>query len=148
MKPFLLIMVVVVASSSGQSPTLARPCILVAGAGCGNLIVDKTKRADFLPDLETEKRFASQGLTFSFRAGDVLDTIVATGQEFKTNSGVGKPTITKATLRKGELEIGTVGERVLVYPGIRFRYLEGEALGCRYCPAESVIFYFLCCRVN
>jgi hypothetical protein len=133
MKPFLLIMVVVVASSSGQSPTLARPCILVAGAGCGNLIVDKTKRADFLPDLETEKRFASEGLTFSFRAGDVLDTIVATGKEFKTNSGVGpgdtekhvrqvygKPTITKATLRKGELEIGTVGERVLVYPGIRF----------------------------
>ena len=61
MKPSLLIMVVVVASGGGQSPTSTWPCILVAGAGCGNLIVDKTKRIDFLPDDETEGRFASQG---------------------------------------------------------------------------------------
>jgi len=82
-------MVVTVASGSGQSPTLARPCIFVAGAGCGNLIVDKTKRADFLSDHETDQRLVSEGLTFSFRAGDVLYTIVARGKEFKTNSGVG-----------------------------------------------------------
>lgn len=134
MKPLLLTIVLIAMNSWGQSvPTPGRTCVLMAGVGCGSLIVNKTRRGDFLGDPETEKRFASQGLTFSFRPDEVLDTIVATSKDIKTNLGVrpgdrekqvrlvyGKPKVAKGALRKGDIEIGTVGDRILVYRGIRF----------------------------
>jgi hypothetical protein len=128
---FVFALAALIASAQSEGP--ATRCVLVAGVGCGNLIVEKTRRSDFLADAETEKRYATEGLTFSFRSGDVLDTIVATGKEFKTNLGIrpgdeekqvqrayGTATIAKGVLRKGNVEIGTLGDRLLCYPGIRF----------------------------
>lgn len=132
MKQFLVLaLLVVIASAQTEGP--GAHCVLVAGVGCGNLVVHKTKRSDFLGDAQTEKRFASEGLNFSFGPDEVLDTIVATGKVFNTNLGIhpgdeekqvqrvyGTGTVEKGTLRKGDVEIGTLGDRVLCYSGIRF----------------------------
>ena len=108
----------------------------MAGVGCGNFVIEKTRRSDFLPDAGTEKRFADEGVTFTFDARDTLDGIVVVGNKrYKTDKGVspgdkkervlqayGKPTKTgKMVLYKGENEpIGAVGDQALMYPGILF----------------------------
>ncbi len=135
MKQILVILVLAI-NSIGQSQNAGVSCILVGGVGCGNLVLEKTRRSDFLPDAETEKRFANEGVTFTFDANDTLDSIVVVGNKrYKTDKGVssgdkeervlqayGKPTKTgKMVLNKGENEpIGTVGDRALMYPGILF----------------------------
>lgn len=109
---------------------------MVAGVGCGQLVLGKTRRSDIVPDSETEKRFANEGVTFTFNAKDTLDGIVEVGnKQYKTDRGIstgdkearvlqayGKPTKAgKMVLYKGENEpIGAVGDRSLIYPGILF----------------------------
>ena len=83
---FTLILIVTIASA--QSENSGGRCGLVAGSGCGKLVLNKTRRSDFLINTEAEERYADEGLTFSFRSDEVLDTIVATGKNFKTNLGI------------------------------------------------------------
>jgi hypothetical protein len=150
MKPWLPVVVILAINAWGQSAAPGSPCVLVAGSGCGNLVIEKTRRIDVFVDAQTEKWFASQGLAFSFRAGDVLDTIVATSKDFKTNLGVspgdtetrvrqlyGKPIVAKGTLRKGEADVGTLGDRVLAYPGVRFVISKGKVWAIVIVPRSS-----------
>jgi hypothetical protein len=125
-----------VTSALGQSASPGTPCVLVAGVGCGNLTLEKTRRNDFLSDDAAEARFAHEGVTFTFNASDKLDSIVVVGNKlYKTDKGVstgdkesrvlqayGKPTRSgKMVLYKGQNEpIGRVGDRALIYPGILF----------------------------
>jgi len=149
----LLALAVIVIVASAQSEIPGTHCVLVAGVGCGNLVVHKTKRSDFLPDAATEKRFASEGLTFTFDANDTLDGIVAVGNKgYKTDKGVspgdkeervlqayGKPEKSgKMVLNKGENEpIGTVGDRTLMYPGVLFVISKGRVWAIEIAPASS-----------
>jgi hypothetical protein len=146
----LLVFIAFVMIASGQSESPGTHCVLVAGVGCGNLVVNKTRRSDFLPDAETEKQFATEGLTFSFRSDEVLDTIVATAKEHKTNFGVhpgdnekrvqqlyGTATAAKGKLRKGDVEIGTLGDKVLCYPGIRFVIVKERVWAIVIVPASK-----------
>jgi hypothetical protein len=148
MKPlFVLALIVMIASAQSESPGGTR-CVLIAGVGCGNLVLNKTRRSDFLADAEAEKRYATDGLTFSFRSGEVLDTIVATGKDFKTNLGIhpgdeekqvkrvyGAGTVEKGTLSKGDVPIGTIGDRILCYPGIRFVIVKDRVWAIEIVPA-------------
>jgi hypothetical protein len=149
----LLIFAVIVMTASAQTHTVDARCVLVAGVGCGNLFLNKTKRSDFLPDAATEKRFASEGLTFTFDANDTLDGIVAVGNEgYKTDKGVspgdkeervlqayGKPEKSgKMVLNKGENEpIGTVGDRTLMYPGVLFVISKDRVWAIEIVPASN-----------
>lgn len=148
----VLVVIVIVASAQSESPA-GTHCVLVAGVGCGNLVVHKTKRSDFLRDAATEKRFASEGLTFTFDANDTLDGIVAVGNRgYKTDKGVspgdkeervlqayGKPEKSgKMVLNKGKNEpIGTVGDRTLMYPGVLFVISKGKVWAIEIAPASS-----------
>lgn len=137
---FVLALIVMIASAQSETPKTR--CVLVAGVGCGNLILEKTRRSDFLTDSDTEKRFSDEGMTFTFDASDTLDSIVVTRNKlYKTDKGVspgdkeervlqayGKPTKSgKMVLSKGENEpIGAVGDRALMYPGILFIISHGS----------------------
>lgn len=146
----LLVVAVIVTIASAQAERPGTYCVLVAGVGCGNLVVHKTKRSDFLGDAQTDKRFASEGLDFSFGPDGVLDTIVATGKVFKTNLGIrpgdeekqlqrvyGTARVAKGTLRKGDVEIGALGDRVWYYPGIRFVIVKGRVWAIEIVPPGS-----------
>jgi hypothetical protein len=132
----LLAFAAAVMMSCGQVQSPGTHCVLVAGVGCGKLVLGKTRRTDFLPDARTEDRFSKQGMTFTFDANDTLDSIVvADNRAYKTDRGIspddreervlqayGKPAESgRPVLYKGENEpIGAVGDRALVYPGILF----------------------------
>jgi hypothetical protein len=146
----LLVLAVIVVIASAQSESPGTHCVLMAGVGCGNLVVHKTKRSDFLGDAEAEKRFASEGLNFSFGPDEVLDTIVATGKVFKTNLGIhpgdeekqvqrvyGAGTVEKGTLSKGDVPIGTIGDRILCYSGIRFVIVKDRVWAIEIVPASK-----------
>jgi hypothetical protein len=146
----LLVLAFILKIASAQTESPGTHCVLVAGVGCGNLVVHKTKRSDFLGDAQMEKQFASEGLNFSFGPDEVLDTIVATGRVFKTNLGIhpgdgekrvqrvyGTATVLKGTLRKGDVEIGTLGDRVLCYTGIRFVIVKGRVWAIEIVPASN-----------
>lgn len=141
MKQVLVILVLAI-SSIGQSPSAGASCVLVAGVGCGNLVLEKTRRSDFLPEPGAATGFANEGVTFTFDANDILDSIVVVGNKrYKTDKGVspgdkeervlqayGKPTKSgKMVLYKGEHEpIGVVGDQSLMYPGILFIIRHGS----------------------
>jgi hypothetical protein len=116
------------------------PCKLVPGVGCGDLIINKSSRGQVLADKEAEKRYADEGMTFSFGANEILDSIVVTSKQFATDKGVspgdreervrqvyGDPKIGKLVLFKGGPEpVGTLGDRVLDYPGVQFVISHGS----------------------
>jgi hypothetical protein len=148
----LLVLFTAVIIASAQTKGPGTHCVLVAGVGCENLVVHKTKRSDFLPDAAAERRFANKGLTFSFDASDTLDGIVAVGNKgYKTDKGVspgdkekrvlqayGKPEKSgKMVLNKGTNEpIGAVGDRALMYPGVLFVIAKGKVWAIEIVPAS------------
>ena len=149
----LLAFAMMVTMTYAQSEGPGTHCVLVAGVGCGNLVLQKTKRSDFLPDAATEKRFANEGLTFTFDANDTLDGIVAVSNKgYKTDRGVspgdkeervlqayGKPQKSgKMALNKGENEpIGVVGDRTLTYRGVLFVIARGRVWAIEIVPARN-----------
>jgi hypothetical protein len=154
-------MVVVVASGWGPVSNFNVPCILVAGAGRGNLIVDKTKRIDFLPDDETEGRFASQGAYLLVPAGDVLGTIVATGKDFKTNAGrgpgdtekhvrqvYGKPTISTGSAPQGRSTDRDHRRQSISLSGNPLHDLLGESLLLLSRRVSEIVFSVLLYQVR
>jgi hypothetical protein len=122
-------------SAIGPPQAANNPCVLVAGTGCGDWVLKKTHRSQMFADQGAEARFAKEGVTFTFDAHDILDSIVATNKKYQTDKFVaagdneervrqiyGKPTKAgKIVLYKGEKEpIGSVGDNSLMYPGILF----------------------------
>jgi hypothetical protein len=110
-------------------------CTIVAGQGCGELKVGKSKRSDVLRNDGDEKRYQDDGLDLNFGKDGVLDTLIVDTSACRTNLGLavgddeekvkrvyGVPQkIERSTLSKGENEpIGFVGDRTLEYPGIGF----------------------------
>ncbi|MGA2745918.1 MAG: hypothetical protein ABSE44_14575 [Candidatus Sulfotelmatobacter sp.] len=110
-------------------------CTIVAGLGCGELKVGKSKRSDVFPNDGDEKRYHDDGLDLDFGKDDVLGTLVIGNSAYRTNLGLavgddeekvkrvyGVPRkVERFTLSKGENEpIGFVGDRTLEYPGIGF----------------------------
>jgi hypothetical protein len=128
----------------GVTNLLAMPnthCKLVPGVGCGDLVINKSARTQVIADKGSEKRYADEGMTFSFGANDILESISVTGKQYATDKGIspgdkeervlqvyGKPTKSgKMVLYKGEDEpIGSVGDRSLEYPGILFVIAHGR----------------------
>jgi len=149
----LLAFATMVAMTFAQAEGPGTHCVLVAGVGCGSLVLGKTKRSDFLPDAVTEKRFANEGLTFTFDTNDTLEGIVAVGNKgYKTDKGVspgdkeervlqayGKPEKSgKMVLNKGQNEpIGVVGDRTLMYPGVLFVIAKGRVWAIEIVPARN-----------
>ena len=110
-------------------------CTIVAGQGCGELKVGKSKRSDIFRNDGDEKRYHDDGLDLNFREDDVLGTLVINNAAYRTDLGLavgddekkvkrvyGIPQkVERSTLSKGENEpIGFVGDRTLEYPGIGF----------------------------
>jgi hypothetical protein len=60
---FVLALIVMIASAQSESP--GTRCVLVAGVGCGELILNKTRHSDFLADAEAEKRYATASPSLS-----------------------------------------------------------------------------------
>jgi hypothetical protein len=149
----LLLLLVILTTASAQTESPATHCVLVAGVGCGNLLLHKTKRSDFLPDAATEKRFANEGLTFTFDANDTLDGIVAVRNKgYRTDKGVspgdkenrvrqvyGKPEKSgRMVLNKGENEpIGFIGDLTLIYPGVLFVISKGKVWAIEITPLSK-----------
>lgn len=112
----------------------ANQCTIVAGQGCGDLKVEKSKRSDVFRNDGDEKRYHDAGFDMSFGRDDILDTIVVDNRRYQTDLGLsvgddeekvrriyGAPQkIRRLTLSKGGEPIGFVGDRTLVYPGIWF----------------------------
>jgi hypothetical protein len=110
-------------------------CKLVPGVGCGTLVINKSARTQVIPDKDSEKRYANEGMTFSFGANDILESIAVTGKQYSTDKGIspgdkeervlqvyGKPTKSgKLVLCKGEDQPkGSLGDRM--------EYLESSLL--------------------
>lgn len=125
----------------GGSILLAMPhCKLVPGVGCGDLVINKSVRAQVLVNNDAEKRYADEGMTFSFGATGILESIVVTGKLYTTDKGIsagdkeervrqiyGEPKVAKLVMSKGGPElVGAIGDRVLEYPGIQFVIANGN----------------------
>jgi hypothetical protein len=110
-------------------------CTIVAGQGCGELKVGKSKRSDVFRNDSDDKRYHDDGLDLNFGKDDVLGTLVIGNSAYRTNLGLavgddeekvkrgyGVPLkVERFTLSKGEDEpIGFVGDRTLEYSGIGF----------------------------
>ncbi|MGA1988242.1 MAG: hypothetical protein ABSG72_18395, partial [Candidatus Sulfotelmatobacter sp.] len=110
-------------------------CTIVAGQGCGELRVGKSKQSDVFRSDGDEKRYHDDGLDLNFGKDGVLGTLVIGNSAYRTNLGLavgddeekvrrvyGIPQkVERFTLSKGENEpIGFVGDRTLEYPGIGF----------------------------
>jgi hypothetical protein len=116
-------------------------CAIVAGQGCGELKVGKSKRSDVFRNDGDEKRYHDDGLDLNFGKDDVLGTLVIGNSAYRTKMGLavgddeekvrrvyGVPQkVARFTLSKGENEpIGFVGDRTLEYPGIEFIILKSR----------------------
>lgn len=152
MKRLLILATVLIMTMTafGQTENQGMGCTLVAGVGCGNLVLNKTRRSDFLGNTEMEKQYARDGLTFSFRSDETLDTIVASGKDFTTDRGVhpgdeenqvqrayGTAMVAHGKLRKGDVEIGTLGDKILCYSGVRFVIVKGKVWAIEIVPASA-----------
>jgi len=127
------------AASLAHSDAPDENCQLVAGVGCGHFLINKTSKKELFSDTTTEAKYASEGITFSFNSDDVLNTIVVTSSKYRTTKNIsagasehqvikayGKPEVGTGVLRKGTVPIGTVGDKVLAYPGIQFVMSRGK----------------------
>src|SRR5580700_4950542 len=71
-------------------PALAADrCTIVAGQGCGELKVGKSKRSDVFRNDGDEKRYHDDGLDLNFGKDDVLGTLVIGNSAYRTNLGLG-----------------------------------------------------------
>jgi hypothetical protein len=110
-------------------------CTIMAGRGCGELIIGKSKQSNVFRNEGDEKRYHDDGLDPNFGKDGVLSTLVISGRVHQTDLGLsvgdddekvrrvyGVPKkVERLTLAKGESEpIGFVGDRTLVYSGIWF----------------------------
>lgn len=131
----LRVAAVVVALSLLASAADVDRCVIVAGQGCGNFKIGKSRRSDVYRNEADESRLAKDGVDLQFNRKGFLDTIVISNPAFKTDLGVAvgdeEKTVKRAygapkkvgrfRLEKGEGEpIGFVGDRTLVYSGIWF----------------------------
>ena len=97
------------------------------GIRCGAFILGKT----------TEKEVSAppkaKGVDFQFSRDGILDSVVVTSDEYSTDRnvrvGATEDDVTRAygqgksgniDIKKGPTVIGTIGEKVLFYPGIQF----------------------------
>jgi hypothetical protein len=117
-------------------PTLAADrCTIVAGQGCGQLKIGKSKQADTYRTEGDEKRYHDDGLDLNFSRDGILDNLVISSRLYQTDLGLsvgddeekvkrayGVPKkVERMTLSKSENEpIGFVGDRTLEYAGIGF----------------------------
>jgi hypothetical protein len=116
-------------------------CTIVAGQGCGELKVGKSKRSDVFRNDGDEKRYHDDRLDLSFGKDDVLGMLAIGNSAYRTNLGLavgddeekvrrvyGVPQkVGRFTISKGENEpIGFVGDRTLEYPGIGFVIIKNK----------------------
>jgi len=116
----------------------------VAAQGCGQFVLGRSTRSEILPNSSAEDRYSKTGLFFEFDNHDHLSAVVVTSPAFSDDAGLrvgdpepnviqrrGQPGLEQWGLLKSETVIGSVGDHVLIYPGVEFVIYENKVWAIR-----------------
>lgn len=117
---------------------------LIPTKGCGQFLLGRSTRSEIEPDKTAEEQHSRAGLFFEFDKNQRLSTIVTTSPNIAEQSGIrvgdseksverkhGKPMIEELRLSKGDVVVGSVGDRALRYEGVEFVIQGGKVWAIR-----------------